>query len=144
MAEPSKRSIGSDMARRLRSGLTDHDYLPDHPREKVLGVGLFWTYLDGGERNKDGEVEGGTPRACNVGESVMGDLDLVDEQDVGRRFRDYANNHSRDWSQVQRGVALVFVILGSAFVFSAKQRRSTADTGDLPLDALVGANSRLF
>ena len=133
MAEPSKESIGSDMARRLRSGLTDHNYLPDYPREKVLGVGLFWTYLDGGERNELGEIEGGTPRACNVGESVLGDLDLVDEQDVGTRFRNHVNDHSRDWSQVQRGVVLVVAIMGGAFAYSVRLKAGAATAG-LPLD----------
>ena len=133
MAEPSKESIGSDMARRLRSGLTDHNYLPDYPREKVLGVGLFWTYLDGGDLNERGEIEGGTPRACNVGESVLGDLDLAEQEDVGKRFRNHVISHSRDWSQVQRGIVLVIAILGSAFAYLAKLRAKAA-IADLPLN----------
>ena len=134
MAEPARDSIGSDLARRLRAGLTENDYLPDYPREQVLGVGLYWTYLDGGtgQRNKDGEVEGGTQRVCNVGESVLGDLNLVDDKESCVRFRNHVKNHPRDWSQVQRGILLVVVILGSAFAYTAKLKSNTA-TGHLPI-----------
>ena len=137
MAEPARDSIGSDLARRLRTGLTEYDYLPDSQREQVLGVGLYWTYLDGGtgQRNDDGEVEGGTERVCNVGESVMGDLDLYhDKKDSGVRFRNHVKNHSRDWSQVQRGILLVVAILGSAYAYTAKLKSNTA-SGHLPINA---------
>ena len=137
MAEPARDSIGSDLARRLRTGLTEHDYLPDSPREQVLGVGLYWTYLDGGtgQRNEKGEVEGGTERVCNVGESVMGDLELYDDKNEGGvRFRNHVKNHSRDWSQVQRGTLLVVAILGSAYAYTAKLK-SNAATIHLPINA---------
>ena len=118
MADPSEDSFASDMARRLRSGLTKYRYLPEFPKEKTLGVGLFFEFIDGGtgERNEDNIIEGGSPRFCKLGESVIGDLDLLSND--SRSFRDYVANHDRYWTEVNRGIALV-VVMAASVVFYA-------------------------
>mmetsp|Transcript_4649 Transcript_4649/g.10053 ORF Transcript_4649/g.10053 Transcript_4649/m.10053 type:complete len:774 (-) Transcript_4649:88-2409(-) len=120
MADPSQDSFASDMARRLRSGLTNYRYLPGFPQEKAIGVGLFFQFIDGGtgERNEDGQLDGGTPRYCKLGESVMGDLDLPSSH--SRSFRDYIANHDRYWTEVIRGVVLVVVMAAIAGIYMSR------------------------
>ena len=125
LAEPSPDSIASDMARRLRHGLTKHRYLPDRV-EEVLAVGFFWEFVNGGtgERNSRGKIEGGSPQYCKLGESIIGESIGPEVGEPGKKFRELIRSHERYWDDVLKGIVLAAALLGgAAFVWPKEGRK---------------------
>ena len=131
LAEPSPDSVASDMARRLRHGLTKHRYLPDRV-EEVLGVGFFWEFVNGGtgKRNYRGLLEGGSPEYCKLGESIIGEDIGPEVAEPGEKFRKLIHSHQRYWDDVLKGIFLAVVLLGGAALIWPTKDKKKGRRGD--------------
>ena len=131
LAEPSPDSVASDMARRLRHGLTKNRYLPDRV-EEVLGVGFFWEFVNGGtgKRNSRGRLEGGSPEYCKLGESIIGEDIGPEVGEPGEKFRKLIHSHERYWDDVLKGIFLAVALLGGAALLWPTRDKKNGRRGD--------------